>query len=170
MPAADFLSGAMKRMEKYRVLLVCMGNICRSPAAEAIVRSLGKKAGLHFLEVDSAGTHASHDGEKPDSRMRKAAAKRALDLEALCARRLKEADFSCFDQILAMDRQNLEYLRKKCPPRLQDKLGLFMDYARKSAEEEIPDPYYGNVQGFERVLDLCEDAGQGLIDHIRDQY
>ena len=142
-----------------------MGNICRSPAAEAIVRSLGEKAGLRFLEVDSAGTHANHEGERPDSRMRKAAAKRAFDLEGLRARRLTEADFARFDRILAMDRQNLEYLHKKCPPRLQDKLGLFMDYAQ--AGDEIPDPYYGNAEGFERVLDLCEEAAKGLIEAIR---
>jgi protein-tyrosine phosphatase len=157
----------MKRMEKYRVLMVCMGNVCRSPAAEAIVRSLGKKAGLsRFLEVDSAGTHAYHDGERPDSRMCKAAARRSLDLTGLRARRLTSADFVRFDRILAMDRRNLEYMRNKCPPGLHDKLGLFMDYAPEAGDDEIPDPYYGNAEGFERVLDLCEAAGRGLIDAI----
>jgi protein-tyrosine phosphatase len=141
-----------------------MGNICRSPAAEAIVRTLAGKAGLsRFLEVDSAGTHAYHDGERPDPRMCKAAAKRAYDLKSLRARRLVNEDFLRFDRILAMDNQNLDYLRRKCPTELHDKLGLFIDYAKETGEEEIPDPYYGNAEGFERVFDLCEAAGEGLI-------
>lgn len=148
----------------YRVLFVCMGNICRSPAAEAIIRTLAGKAGLsRFLEVDSAGTHAYHDGERPDPRMCKVAAKRAYDLKGLRARRLVNEDFLRFDLILAMDNQNLDYLRRKCPTGFHDKLGLFIDYARETGEEEIPDPYYGNAEGFERVLDLCEAAGEGLI-------
>jgi protein-tyrosine phosphatase len=144
-----------------------MGNICRSPAAEAIVRSLAEKAGLsRFLEVDSAGTHAYDEGGRPDSRMRKAAAKRAYDLDGLRSRRLGKEDFLRFDQILAMDRQNLEYMRDMCPPEMHDKLGLFIDFAAETGEEEIPDPYYGNAEGFERVLDLCEAAGRGLIDAV----
>ncbi|MDR1936757.1 MAG: low molecular weight phosphotyrosine protein phosphatase [Candidatus Accumulibacter sp.] len=154
-------------MEKYKILFVCMGNICRSPAAEAVVRSLAEKAGLsRFLEVDSAGTHAHDEGGRADSRMRKAAAKRAYDLDGLRCRRLSKEDFLRFDQILAMDRQNLDYLRDMCPPGLHDKLRLFIDFAAETGEEEIPDPYYGSAEGFERVLDLCEAAGKGLIDAV----
>jgi protein-tyrosine phosphatase len=151
---------------KYRILFVCMGNICRSPAAEGIVRSMAAKAGLSpFLEVDSAGTHAHDEGVKPDPRMRKAAAKRAYNLDGLRARRIVKDDFFRFDWILAMDRQNLDHLQRKCPAGLDDKLGLFIDFAQ-TGEEDIPDPYYGSAEGFERVLDLCEAAGRGLIDTV----
>jgi protein-tyrosine phosphatase len=151
----------------YRVLFVCMGNICRSPAAEAIVRSLAGKAGLsRSLEVDSAGTHAHDERGRPDPRMSKAAARRAYDLEGLRSRRLTDEDFFRFDRILAMDRQNLKFLQHMCPSGLRDKLGLFLDFAPETGEDEIPDPYYGNAEGFERVLDLCEAAGRGLIDAV----
>ncbi|MDR0576231.1 MAG: low molecular weight phosphotyrosine protein phosphatase [Candidatus Accumulibacter sp.] len=154
-------------MKKYRILFVCMGNICRSPAAEAIVRTKAGKAGLsRVLEADSAGTHAHGEGGRPDPRMVKAAAKRGYDLGGLRARRLVDGDFARFDRILAMDRQNLEYLRDRCPPDLRDRLGLFMDFAGGAGQREIPDPYYGNAEGFERVLDLCEAAGRGLIDAV----
>jgi protein-tyrosine phosphatase len=144
-----------------------MGNICRSPAAEAIVRSLAGKAGLsRFLEVDSAGTHAYDEGVRPDPRMSKAAARRAYDLGGLRTRRLIEEDFLRFDRVLAMDRQNLKHLQRMCPSSLHDKLGLFIDFAPETGEDEIPDPYYGNAEGFERVLDLCEAAGKGLIDAV----
>jgi protein-tyrosine phosphatase len=147
-----------------------MGNICRSPAAEAIVRSMAGKAGLsRFLEVDSAGTHAYHTGERPDPRMCMAAAKRAYDLKGLRARRLADEDFSRFDRILAMDKQNLDYMRQMCPTEFHDRLGLFIDFARETGEDEIPDPYYGNAEGFERVLDLCEAAGKGLVKVITSQ-
>lgn len=151
----------------YRVLFVCMGNICRSPAAEAVVRSLARRAGLgDVLEVDSAGTHAYHEGEPPDPRVRKAAAKRSYELGARRARRLVEADFLRFDRILAMDRQNLAFMRRVCPSELHGKLGLFLEFAEAASEDEIPDPYYGGPEGFERVLDLCEVAGRGLIDAV----
>lgn len=148
----------------YRVLFVCMGNICRSPAAEIVVRSLAKEVGLsRFLEVDSAGTHAYHEGEAPDPRIRKAAAQRAYDLCGLRARRLAKEDFARFDRILVMDRQNLAFVRRLCPPEHHCKLGLFLEFADTAPEDEIPDPYYGGEEGFERVLDLCEVAGKGLI-------
>ncbi len=151
----------------YRVLLVCMGNICRSPAAEVVVRTLADRAGLaSFLEVDSAGTHAYHEGEAPDPRVRKAAARRSYELGRLRARRLVEADFVRFDRILAMDRQNLAFMIRLCPPEFHSKLGLFLEFAEGVSEEEIPDPYYGGVEGFERVLDLCELAGKGLIESV----
>jgi protein-tyrosine phosphatase len=151
----------------YRVLFVCTGNICRSPAAEAIVRSLAGRAGLsRFLEVDSAGTHPCGEGGRPDPRMVKAAARRAYDLGSLRARRLADEDFFRFDRVLAMDRQNLKFLQRECPSSLHDKLGLFIDFAPETGENEIPDPYYGNAEGFERVLGLCEAAGRGLVDAV----
>ena len=151
-------------MAVHRVLLVCMGNICRSPAAEVIVRTLARQAGLsRLLEVDSAGTHAYHEGESPDPRVRKAAAKRRYDLSGLRARRLEEEDFRRFDRVLAMDKQNLAFMRRCCPPEHQHKLGLFLDFATESSHDEIPDPYYGGEEGFEVVLDLCEQAAEGLL-------
>ncbi len=144
-----------------------MGNICRSPAAEVVVRALADEAGLSsFLEVDSAGTHAYHEGEAPDPRVRKAAARRSYSLGGLRARRLTEADFTRFDRILAMDRQNLAFMRRICPPEFHSKLGLFLDFAEAVPDDEIPDPYYGGPEGFERVLDLCELAGKGLIEAV----
>ena len=154
-------------MASYRVLFVCMGNICRSPAAEIVVRALARKVGIAaLLDVDSAGTHAYHEGEPPDPRVRKAAARRAYSLDGLRARRLEEGDFARFDRILAMDRQNLAFMRRLCPPEHHAKLGLFMQCAENPEQDEIPDPYYGGAEGFERVLDLCEQAAAGLLKSI----
>lgn len=151
-------------MNKYKILFVCMGNICRSPAAEEVFRVKSAQAGLsRCLEIDSAGTHAYHEGEPPDLRMRKASAKRGYDLGRLRARRLNPRDYEYFDRILAMDRQNLAFLRTECPYELQGKLGLFMEYAADLGVDEVPDPYYGSADGFERVLDLCEAAAAGLV-------
>lgn len=153
-----------------RVLFVCMGNICRSPVAEGVVRLLAERGGLSkFLEVDSAGTHSYHEGESPDPRVRKLAVKRGYDLSRLRARSVKELDFVHFDRILAMDRQNLAFLHRRCPTEYQIKLGLFLDFADETTQDEIPDPYYGSVEGFEKVFDLCEQAGKGLIESILNQ-
>ncbi len=119
-----------------------------------------------MLEVDSAGTHAYHAGELPDKRARQVAAKRGYDLAGLRARRVRDQDFSHFDHILAMDRQNLEFLRRSCPTEYLPKLGLFLDYANGSTLDEVPDPYYGSSEGFENVLDLCEQAARGLVESI----
>ena len=154
-------------MPKYKDLLVCMGNICRSPAAEEVFRVKSAKAGLsQCLEIDSAGTHGYHEGEPPDLRMRKAAAKRGYDLGRLRARRLSLRDYEYFDRILAMDRQNLAFMRAACPYEQQGKLGLFMECAVDFGVDEVPDPYYGSADGFERVLDLCEEAVSGLIESV----
>jgi protein-tyrosine phosphatase len=151
-----------------KVLFVCMGNICRSPTAEGVVRKQLEQAGLAAqVELDSAGTHGYHIGEPPDPRSQKAAAKRGYDLSALRARRVMEVDFLRFDLILAMDRDNLALLRKACPQEHHEKLGLFLDYAADSSEDEVPDPYYGGPDGFDRVLDLTEAAARGLVDHLR---
>lgn len=149
------------------VLFICMGNICRSPTAEGVVRVHLERAGLAAqVDLDSAGTHAYHVGEPPDPRSQKAAAKRGYDLSKLRARQVNAADFLRFDLILAMDRDNLSLLRKACPPEHHDKLGLFLDYAAGS-DEEVPDPYYGGPDGFDRVLDLTESAARGLVDFLR---
>ena len=150
-----------------KILMICMGNICRSPLAEGVVRRLADRAGrAGFIEVDSAGTLAYHAGEQPDPRAKKVAASRGYDLSGMRARRVAEDDFSHFDLVLAMDKQNLAALERVCPDEHRHKLGLFMDYAEDSEHDEIPDPYYGGPDGFERVLDMCEAAGQGLIASI----
>ncbi len=154
-------------IEMIRILFVCMGNICRSPTAEGVVRGMAERFGVSaLLEVDSAGTHGAHEGEAPDQRARKVAASRGYDLSDLRARRVKEQDFSRFDRILAMDRQNLAVLRRSCPAEHLPKLGLFLEYAAGLAPDEVPDPYYGGIEGFEKVLDLCEQAAQGLVEAI----
>lgn len=150
-----------------KILMVCMGNICRSPLAEGVVRRLADRAGMNArIEVDSAGTLAYHAGEQPDPRAKKVAASRGYDLSGMRARRVAEDDFSHFDLVLAMDKQNLAALERVCPEEYLHKLRLFMDYAEDTGLDEIPDPYYGGPDGFEHVLDMCEAAAQGLIASI----
>jgi protein-tyrosine phosphatase len=120
----------------------------------------GVAAGFEF---DSAGTHGYHIGKAPDARASKAAALRGYDLSSLKARQVNKADFLRFDRILAMDRDNLDLLKKACPTEHHGKLGLFLEFASRHEEKEVPDPYYGGPEGFERVLDLIEDAAQGLL-------
>lgn len=141
-----------------------MGNICRSPLAEGVVRAQAQRAGLASdLELDSAGTHSYHEGEPPDQRARQVAASHGYNISALRARCVRVQDFSRFDLVLAMDRQNLESLHRACPAEFQPKLHLFLDYAEGLAIDEVPDPYYGGSEGFEAVLALCEQAAQGLL-------
>ena len=155
-------------MDKVSVLLVCMGNICRSPTAEGVLRTLVEREGLaHCFEIDSAGTHGYHVSAPPDPRAAQAAARRGYDLSRLRARQVNELDFKHFDCILAMDWDNLTILRRACPTEHRHKLGLFLEYAAHHDDEEVPDPYYGGVDGFERVLDLVEDAARGLIAAMR---
>lgn len=150
-----------------KILFVCMGNICRSPTAEGVFRHFVTKAGLaELIEIDSAGTHGYHVGEAPDSRTQRAAATRGYDLSSLRARKVAPADMDYFDLILAMDRANLDNLRRLCPPERQHRLKLFMQYARQFDDAEVPDPYYGLGHGFDLVLDMVEDASQGLLASI----
>jgi len=116
--------------------------------------------------LDSAGTHGYHVGHPPDRRAMEAAMRRGVDLAPIRSRRVTDEDFEIFDLIVAMDRDNLEHLRYMCPPALQDRLRLFMDFSADSSVEEVPDPYYGGLKGFDRVLDLVEDAADGLIEEI----
>ncbi|HMC34120.1 MAG TPA: low molecular weight protein-tyrosine-phosphatase [Myxococcales bacterium] len=154
--------------DKFGVLFVCTGNICRSPTAEAIFRKLATDAGMaEAVAADSAGTHGYHVGEPPDSRAQKAAAKRGYDLSGLRARLFERADFQRFDLILAMDRDHYSILSNMARPSADHKLKLMMSYARRFKEREVPDPYYGGPQGFERVLDMLEDAAKGLLESLR---
>ena len=151
-----------------RILFVCLGNICRSPTAEAVLRSLAaREAPEMTLEVDSAGTAAYHVGEPPDPRTRQAAARRGYDLSALRARVVEPSDFERFDLILAMDRENLRVLRRRAPAGAQQRLRLFLEFAPEAGPEDVPDPYYGGPNGFEEVLDLVEAAARGLLVHLR---
>ncbi|MGE5946234.1 MAG: low molecular weight protein-tyrosine-phosphatase [Betaproteobacteria bacterium] len=154
----------------YRVLLVCMGNICRSPTAEGVVRAYIKNNGLgNIVEVDSAGTHGYHVGEAPDSRTQRAALARGYNLSQLRARKVARQDLDYFDLILAMDKSNLDNLRRMSPPEMHDRIRLFMDYARNFDDDEVPDPYYGLGHGFDLVLDMVEDAAQGLVDDLKEK-
>lgn len=150
---------------RYRILFVCMGNICRSPLAAAVTRGLAQREGLGALvETDSAGTHGHyHAGEAPDPRARKVGAKRGYDLSKMRARPVVVADFERFDRVLAMDQQNMANLLRLCPEESRAKLGMFLDYVPEFGLSEVPDPYYGAESGFERVLELCELAARGLL-------
>jgi protein-tyrosine phosphatase len=152
----------------YRVLLVCMGNICRSPTAEGVLRQFIKINKLgDVVEVDSAGTHGYHVGEAPDSRTQRAAAIRGYNLSQLRARKVARQDLDYFDLILAMDKSNLDNLQRLASPEQQNRIRLFMEYARNFDDNEVPDPYYGLGHGFDLVLDMVEDASLGLIDEIK---
>jgi protein-tyrosine phosphatase len=151
-----------------RILFVCLGNICRSPTAEVVLRTLAAREAPELeLEVDSAGTAGYHVGEPPDPRTRQAAVRRGYDLAPLRARIVEPGDFERFDLILAMDRENLRVLRRRAPSSAQERVRLFLEFAPDAGLEDVPDPYYGGPNGFEEVLDLVEAATRGLIKHLR---
>lgn len=151
-----------------KVLFVCMGNICRSPTAEGVMRHVLRQNKLDGLvEVDSAGTHGYHVGEAPDARTQRAAASRGYNLSEMRARKVAPQDLDYFDLILAMDHNNIGVLKRICPPEKYDRLGLFMSYSKNFDDDEVPDPYYGLGHGFDMVLDMVEDAAQGLVDTIK---
>jgi protein-tyrosine phosphatase len=148
-----------------------MGNICRSPTAHGVFRSLVHKHGLQGrVLIDSAGTHAYHVGSPPDRRAQETAARRGVDLSDLVARRVDESDFSNFDYVIAMDQENYMSLSRKCPDAHVDKIYMFMDFAPEMRTREVPDPYYGGAAGFERVYDLVHAAAEGLLDDIRRRH
>ena len=170
-----FLKKATKKTRteaEIRVLFICMGNICRSPVAEGVFRRMLEGVGLsEKIDVDSAGTHAYHIGAPPDTRSQATALRRGVDLRQLRARRVTVADFAEFDYLLAMDRDNFENLLELCPDSsLHNRVRLLMDFAPHLPEREVPDPYYGGPSGFDRVMDLIEEAAQGLLLHIREQH
>ncbi len=151
-----------------KVLFVCTGNICRSPTAHGVFRALVEREGLAgHVAVDSAGTHAYHVGEPPDRRSTEAARQRGFELEDLRARQVVKADFETFDLILAMDRGHFGLLLGQCPVERRDNLALFLSFAPQLNLLDVPDPYYGAGDGFERVLDMIEAGSSGLLEHIR---
>lgn len=155
-----------------RVLMVCLGNLCRSPTAEAVLAHHTIRAGLgHVIEIDSCGLSASHRGDPPDRRAREAAARRGYAMDDLRTRRFERDDLDYFEYVIAMDRDILETLRGYCMTPAHDaKLHLLLDYAPELPEREVPDPYFGGRSGFERVLDLIEPAATGLLAHLRARY
>ncbi len=154
---------------RVRLLMVCMGNICRSPTAEGVMRARLQRAGLHgIVQVDSAGTHGYHTGEAPDPRAVRHAAQRGYDIAGLRARPVVPADFMQFHWLLAMDEDNLDWLRRKAPPGAPARIEPLMSHARRfPGVLAVPDPYYGAPAGFEHVLDLVEDACDGVIARLQ---
>lgn len=150
-----------------RVLFVCLGNICRSPAAEAVFRHLVATSGLEgAFSIDSAGTGAWHVGERADRRMRQAAKTRGIEVTSI-ARQVVPEDFERFDHILAMDSSNLRTLQSMAPVAHHHKIRLFRDLDPEAQGEDVPDPYYGDRSGFDDVLEIVTRAGQGLLDELR---
>ncbi|XP_058195978.1 uncharacterized protein LOC131312319 isoform X2 [Rhododendron vialii] len=164
-----------KETKPFSVLFVCLGNICRSPAAEGVFTDLVKKRGLDSnFTIDSAGTIDYHEGNEADPRMRAAAKRREIQITSL-SRPIRPTDFRDFDLILAMDKQNKEDIlgalerwnfKENLPADAYKKVRLMCSYCKKHDESEVPDPYYGGPQGFEKVLDLLEDACESLLDSI----
>ncbi len=149
------------------VLFVCLGNICRSPTSEGVFRNLaGVRQPELAIRVDSAGTAGYHIGHPPDQRAIAAAAKRGVDIAHLRARRISRLDFDRFDYVVGMDFQNYRDLKSMAPADYRGKICLFMDFAANWETREVPDPYYGDVHGFEQALDMIEDASAGLIEDI----
>jgi protein-tyrosine phosphatase len=152
----------------YRVLFVCMGNICRSPSVEGVFRGVVSRELPEFrIEVDSAGTHGYHVGEPPDPRAQRAAQRRGIDLSGLRARRVTAEDFERFDIVLAMDPLNVAALEEICPPDQRARIRLLLEFAPEAGRSDVPDPYYGGNIGFEYVLDLAEQASKGLLLHLQ---
>ncbi len=152
----------------YKLLFVCLGNICRSPAAENIMNYLIEQAGLrNQIVCDSAGTSSYHVGNSPDRRMTVAAVNKfGIQMQG-CARQFTKADFEAFDLILAMDQENLANIGYLDPTgSYRHKVHLICDFCTQHNLKEVPDPYYGGIEGFNHVLDLLMDACQGLLDYV----
>ncbi len=150
-----------------KLLMVCMGNICRSPMALMVTLHMARQAGMaRDVQVDSAGTQAGLRKQPTDPRANAVLTGRGYALVKHKSRRVTEQDFNRYDLILAMDRENLNDLMRICPAGQAPKLHLFLEFAQEASLDEVPDPYYGSIEGFERVLDLCEAGARGLIDHL----
>ncbi|MFM1907899.1 MAG: Low molecular weight protein-tyrosine-phosphatase YfkJ [Pseudomonadota bacterium] len=151
----------------FKILFVCMGNICRSPTAEAVFfKRLADRDLLHKIKIDSAGTHNFHPNAPPDKRSQMHALKRGYDLSNLRARPVVESDFEKFDLLLTMDWDNRALLEERCPARHLHKIRGLAEFLHTTQASVIPDPYYGGEQGFEHVLDLIEEASEGLMKFI----
>lgn len=158
----------MDGKEKKRILFVCMGNICRSPTAEALFRHKVETAGLaDYFHIDSAGTHAYHVGHEPDPRTRKVAASRGISMSGQRARRVADEDFTFFDHIIVMDKLNLVTLQDREPEDATADLSLLLSYSDDHALDEVPDPYYGGARGFEQVFDLVDSACDDFLAYLR---
>jgi protein-tyrosine phosphatase len=153
----------------FHVTFVCMGNICRSPTAHGVFRRKVQQAGWSaWVRIESAGTHGGHAGAAPDPRSQVHARARGYELADLRARRLAKADFERADLLLVMDDDNLAASEKACPPQHRHKLRRLTEFCRiHTTSREVPDPYYAGHQQFEHVLDLIEDACDGLLEHVR---
>ncbi|HTX24951.1 MAG TPA: low molecular weight protein-tyrosine-phosphatase [Steroidobacteraceae bacterium] len=151
-----------------RILFVCLGNICRSPTAEVVFRTLAAREAPELeVRIDSAGTAGYHIGSAPDERAREAARRRGYDMSGLRARQVETRDFERFDLILAMDRSNWSALCRSAPEGARERVRLFLEYGPDADLRDVPDPYYGGPNGFEEVLDLIEAASRGLLEHLR---
>ena len=152
-----------------RVLFVCLGNICRSPIAQGVFENVLRREGLEDeVSVDSAGTGTWHVGEPPDQRAQRSASSRGLDLSTQRARRIAPEDCETFDYVLTMDEENYRAVASLC--RGSAVVRPFLDFAKDAPESEVPDPFYGGSEGFEHVLDLVEEASEGLIEDIREHH
>ncbi|XP_010244046.1 PREDICTED: uncharacterized protein LOC104587953 [Nelumbo nucifera] len=173
--ASAMVSTPSTETKAFSVLFVCLGNICRSPAAEGVFRDIVKKRGIDSkFNIDSAGTINYHEGNLADPRMRSASKRRGIEIMSI-SRPIRPSDFRDFDLILAMDKQNREDIleafnrwkfKEPLPDNAHKKVRLMCSYCKKHDETEVPDPYYGGPQGFEKVLDLLEDACESLLDSI----
>lgn len=161
-------------MSKVSVLFVCMGNICRSPTAHGVFEHMANKAGLASkINVDSAGTHSHHNGEKPDPRSVEVAKKHGYDLTYIRSRKVLSRDFEDYDYIIAMDSDNLMDLKAKSSAAYHHKIHLLLDISKLTAVKghaDVPDPYYGGAKGFNYVFELAEEGSKGLLDHINQQH
>ena len=155
---------------EYRVLMVCMGNICRSPLAQGMLEHRLREAGMaERVTVDSAGTGSWHAGEAPDHRGRLTAEGRGFDISTQRAREIAAEDFDAFDLILCMDERNRRDVMRRCPPRAAARVRLLLEFAPELAEKEVPDPYYDQVAAFEKVADMIDLAVDALVDELRER-
>lgn len=168
-PQSNPMTAGSER-SRFSVLFVCLGNICRSPTAEAVFRTLAAcEAPEIQVLVESAGTAEYHVGSAPDARAQAAARRRGYDMAGLRARTIERRDFERFDLILAMDRSNFTALQGLAPRAARERVRLFLEFAAESGVLEVPDPYYGGANGFEEVLDLIEAASRGLLQHLKER-
>jgi protein-tyrosine phosphatase len=154
-------------MTRHRILFVCLGNICRSPMAEGAFRRLVAERGLsNCFEIDSAGIGDWHVGQAPDNRAQQAAMRRGIDISTQSARQLRADDFSRFDLILAMDAANRADMQRLSPKHVHGKIRHFLDFAPETGKRDVPDPFFGEAEGFDYALDLIEAAAEGLLEAL----